>query len=222
MRLDLLHFARRVVAYRHWRLLKERVATELNDQGRDPAVKETLAFERAIRAACDPILDSFRSEFRAQVTELQDGLGLYAAIVRLSQRQFDVSVPQFALGLSIKRTALVMGVREATVRSTRRAAGRGGPAAEENADPWSRAAAPGAPGGGREAQVVYGLLVCAPATPGWPNPRASAAVLGPARRRRGRVRGGVGVTAGACRRWAGRARLVCRHRSRRRVRRLPG
>ncbi len=38
--------------------------------------------------------------------------------------------------------------------------------------------------------------MCAPAAPGWPNPRASAAVLGPARRRSGRVRGGMGVTAG--------------------------
>ncbi|MGV9933990.1 RNA polymerase sigma factor [Streptomyces olivaceoviridis] len=105
-----------------WRLLKERVAIELTDQGRDPAVKETLAFERAIRAACDPILDSFRSEFRAQVTELEDSLGLYAAIARLPERQFDVMVLQFALGFSTKRTALVMGVCEATVRSTRRAA----------------------------------------------------------------------------------------------------
>ncbi|WP_158013089.1 hypothetical protein [Streptomyces sp. Root369] len=32
------------------------------------------------RAACDPILDSFRAEFRAQVTEPEDTMGLYAAM----------------------------------------------------------------------------------------------------------------------------------------------
>ncbi|MFE6555159.1 hypothetical protein ACFVHS_43350 [Streptomyces sp. NPDC057746] len=72
-------------------------------------------FERAIRAACNPILDGFRDEFRAQVTELEDGLGLYAAMARLPERQFDVMVLQFALGFTTKRTALVMAVCEATV-----------------------------------------------------------------------------------------------------------
>ncbi|MEU0032346.1 sigma factor-like helix-turn-helix DNA-binding protein [Streptomyces sp. NPDC006335] len=107
-----------------WTLLKERVAAELEDQGRDAAARETLAFERAIRAACDPILDSFRAEFRAQITELEDTMGLYAAMARLPERQFDVMVLQFALGFPTKRAALVMGVCEATVRSTRRAAKR--------------------------------------------------------------------------------------------------
>ena len=107
-----------------WTLLKERVAAELEVQGRQAAALETLAFERAIRAACDPILDSFRAEFRAQVTELEDTMGLYAAMARLPERQFDVMVLQFALGFPTKRTALVMGVCEATVRSTRRAAKR--------------------------------------------------------------------------------------------------
>ncbi|MDH6436054.1 DNA-directed RNA polymerase specialized sigma24 family protein [Streptomyces sp. SAI-144] len=107
-----------------WTLLKERVAAELEDRGRQAAALETLAFERAIRAACDPILDSFRAEFRAQVTELEDTMGLYAAMARLPEHQFDVMVLQFALGFPTKRTALVMGVCEATVRSTRRAAKR--------------------------------------------------------------------------------------------------
>ncbi|GAA4050790.1 sigma-70 family RNA polymerase sigma factor [Streptomyces shaanxiensis] len=107
-----------------WTLLKERVAAELEAQGRPAAALETLAFERAIRAACDPILDSFRDEFRAQVTELEDSMGLYAAMARLPERQFDVMVLQFALGFPTKKTALIMGVCEATVRSTRRAAKR--------------------------------------------------------------------------------------------------
>ncbi|WP_420076948.1 sigma-70 family RNA polymerase sigma factor [Streptomyces sp. JL3001] len=105
-----------------WALLKERVAAELEAQGRPAAALETLAFERAIRAACDPILGSFRDEFRAQITELEDGMGLYAAMARLPERQFDVMVLQFALGFPTKKTALIMGVCEATVRSTRRAA----------------------------------------------------------------------------------------------------
>ncbi|MFE1849340.1 hypothetical protein [Streptomyces sp. NPDC059489] len=56
---------------------------------------ETLALERAIRAACNLILDGFRDEFRAQVTEREDGLGLYVAMARLPERQFDVMVLQF-------------------------------------------------------------------------------------------------------------------------------
>lgn len=107
-----------------WRLLKERVAVALADQGREPAALETLAFERATRAVCAPIFHGFRSAFRAQVNELEEGLGLYAAIARLPERQFDVMVLQYALGFTTKRTALVMGVCEATVRSTRRAAKR--------------------------------------------------------------------------------------------------
>ncbi|MET9762272.1 sigma-70 family RNA polymerase sigma factor [Streptomyces sp. NPDC006372] len=107
-----------------WTLLKERVAAELEDRGRQPAALETLAFERAIRAACDPILGSFRAIFRAQVTELEEGMGLYAAMARLPERQFDVMVLQYALGFPTRKTALVMGVCEATVRSTRRAAKR--------------------------------------------------------------------------------------------------
>ncbi|WSQ14968.1 sigma-70 family RNA polymerase sigma factor [Streptomyces sp. NBC_01231] len=107
-----------------WTQLKERVAADLEAQGKAPAALETMAFERAIRAACDPILDSFRAEFRAQVTELETGMGLYTAMARLPERQFDVMVLQFALGFPTKRTALVMGVCEARVRSTRRAAKR--------------------------------------------------------------------------------------------------
>jgi RNA polymerase sigma-70 factor (ECF subfamily) len=107
-----------------WTLLKERVAAELEDRGRPPAALETMAFERAIRAACNPILGSFRAEFRAQVTELEHSMGLYAAMARLPERQFDVMVLQYALNFPTKKTALVMGICEATVRSTRRAAKR--------------------------------------------------------------------------------------------------
>ncbi|MEV0523497.1 sigma-70 family RNA polymerase sigma factor [Streptomyces sp. NPDC050439] len=107
-----------------WTLLKERVASELEVQGREAATLEAPASERATCAACEPIMRNFRQEFRAQVTELEDSLGLYRAMAQLPERQFDVMVLQFALGFSTKRTALVMGVCEATVRSTRRAAKR--------------------------------------------------------------------------------------------------
>lgn len=107
-----------------WALLKERVWAELAIKGRDPAAAETMAFARAVRAATDPILDSFRAQFREQITELEETLGLFGAMARLPERQFDVIVLQFALGFDTRTTALVMGIREATVRSTRRTAKR--------------------------------------------------------------------------------------------------
>ncbi|MFJ9755623.1 hypothetical protein [Streptomyces sp. NPDC101149] len=45
-------------------------------------------------------------------------------MTRLLERQFDVMVLQLALGFTTKRTALVMAVCGATVRSIRRAAKR--------------------------------------------------------------------------------------------------
>ncbi|WP_055714801.1 RNA polymerase sigma factor [Streptomyces torulosus] len=113
-----------------WALLKERVASQLALQGREPAATETLAFERAIRAATGPLLDDFRAQFRQeytfdeQITELEDSMRMFAAMARLPERQFDVMVLHYALDFDTKLTALVMGVCEATVRSTRRTAKR--------------------------------------------------------------------------------------------------
>ncbi|MFK4184365.1 sigma-70 family RNA polymerase sigma factor [Streptomyces sparsogenes] len=120
-----------------WALLKERVAFELLLQGRNPAATEPLAFECAIRAATGPILDAFRDQFRKeftlseqelafseQISDLDDTMRLFAAMARLPERQFDVMVLHYALDFSTKTTALVMGVCEATVRSTRRTAKR--------------------------------------------------------------------------------------------------
>ncbi|MFJ9634449.1 RNA polymerase sigma factor [Streptomyces sp. NPDC101175] len=109
-----------------WAVLKQRVAAELALKGRTPTATETLAFTRAIRAATVPLLENFRSSFRAaygqQVAELEEGLGLYWHMARLSERHFDVLVLRDALGFSTKDTALVMGISTATVRSTRRTA----------------------------------------------------------------------------------------------------
>ncbi|MEU5161213.1 sigma-70 family RNA polymerase sigma factor [Streptomyces sp. NPDC020875] len=117
-----------------WALLKTRVADELALQGRAAsAATETLAFERAIKAATSPILDDFRTQFRAeydlaafegQVTELADSMRLFAAIARLPERQFDVIVLQYALDFDTETIARVMGMQKSTVRSTRRSARR--------------------------------------------------------------------------------------------------
>jgi RNA polymerase sigma-70 factor (ECF subfamily) len=109
-----------------WALFKQRVHGELDAQGRSPAITENLAFARAIRAATEPLLESFRASFHAEhgaeIAELEEGLGIYHHMVRLSERQFDVLVLRDALGFSTKETALIMGISEATVRSTHRTA----------------------------------------------------------------------------------------------------
>ncbi|WP_328354164.1 sigma-70 family RNA polymerase sigma factor [Streptomyces sp. NBC_00445] len=109
-----------------WALFKQRVHGELADQGRSPATTETLAFERAIQAASAPLLAAFRSAFHAEhgaeIAELEEGLGLFRQMTRLSERQFDVLVLRDLLEFDTKHTALIMGIREATVRSTRRTA----------------------------------------------------------------------------------------------------
>lgn len=109
-----------------WALFKQRVHGELAALGRSPATTETLAFARAMRAATEPLLASFRDSFHAEhadeIAELEEGLGLYRHMARLSERQFDVVVLRNALGFSTADTALIMGISEATVRSTHRTA----------------------------------------------------------------------------------------------------
>ncbi|MFK0168271.1 RNA polymerase sigma factor [Streptomyces sp. NPDC090306] len=109
-----------------WALFKQRVHGELAGQGRDPATTETLAFARAVRAATEPLLRSFRDTFQTEygdeIAELQAGLSLYSCMARLSERQFDIVVLRDALGFSTKETALIIGISEATVRSIRRTA----------------------------------------------------------------------------------------------------
>ncbi|MEU3792562.1 sigma-70 family RNA polymerase sigma factor [Streptomyces fructofermentans] len=109
-----------------WALFKERVHGELAAQGRQPATTENLAFARAIRAATEPLLTSFRTSFQVEhgreIAELEEGMGLYRHMARLSERQFDILVLRDALGFTTKETALIMGTAEATVRSVRRTA----------------------------------------------------------------------------------------------------
>lgn len=109
-----------------WALFKQRVHGELDAQGRSPALTENLAFARAIRAATEPLLESFRTSFHAEhgdeFAELEEGLGIYRHMARLSERQFDVLVLRDALAFTTRDTALIMGISEATVRSTHRTA----------------------------------------------------------------------------------------------------
>lgn len=109
-----------------WAMFKERVHGELAAQGRSPAATETMAFARAIRAATEPLLRSFRDSFHAEhsheITELEEGLGLYRHMTRLSERQFDIIVLRDALGFTTSETSLIVGISEATVRSIRRTA----------------------------------------------------------------------------------------------------
>lgn len=92
-----------------WALLKESVAGELRIQGRKPAVPETAMLQRVVRA----VLESSRQEFEV----IESALGLYPAIARLPERQFDVMVLRYVLGFSTDTVARIMGVTKATVRS---------------------------------------------------------------------------------------------------------
>ncbi|RMI43439.1 sigma-70 family RNA polymerase sigma factor [Streptomyces triticirhizae] len=91
-----------------WAILKISIADELGRRGRRPAL-EAAAFRRVSRRA----LEDFRRQFAA----LESALGLYAAIARLPERQYDVIVLQFVMGLAPDQVAQVMGIAAPTVRS---------------------------------------------------------------------------------------------------------
>lgn len=97
-----------------WGIFKSAVAERLILTRRAPAMPQTAAFHRVTRT----LLESYREKFAV----LESALGLYAAIARLADRQFDVIVLQYVLGHPTRHTASIMGITEATVRSHRRAA----------------------------------------------------------------------------------------------------
>ncbi|MEU2516456.1 RNA polymerase sigma factor [Streptomyces syringium] len=92
--------------------LREEIAKLLAARGRDVALVETAAFA-AVREAT-----------RARMGVLESALGLYAAITRLPDRQYDVVVMHFVLGYPVRRVAGIMGLSPATVRSHVRGARR--------------------------------------------------------------------------------------------------
>lgn len=94
-----------------WTFFKSVLAEELEWLGRDSAMPETAAFELVKR----DLLDSVRTEFSV----MESSLGLYPAIARLPERQFDVMVLLYVLGYDMDKTAHIMGVACTTVRSHR-------------------------------------------------------------------------------------------------------
>ncbi|UQA90689.1 sigma-70 family RNA polymerase sigma factor [Streptomyces halobius] len=94
-----------------WAHLKEAVDEVLIAQGRDSAMAETAVFHRVARA----VLEDARDEFAA----MESSIGLYPAIARLPGRQFDVMVLHYVLDCSTAKTASIMGITDATVRSHR-------------------------------------------------------------------------------------------------------
>ncbi|MEU6114495.1 sigma-70 family RNA polymerase sigma factor [Streptomyces sp. NPDC047117] len=84
--------------------LKEAIAQRMPKHKRQPFVA-SAAFAAARKAS------------RAQLNILESQLGLYAAIARLPERQYDVIVLRFVLGYNPKQVAHIMGVTYATVRS---------------------------------------------------------------------------------------------------------
>jgi DNA-directed RNA polymerase specialized sigma24 family protein len=96
-----------------WKLLKQRVSQQQRADGHELAMVETAAFAHAaLRADQDRFAD------------LESGIGLYAAISRLPERQYDVIVLQSVLGYPTDKTARTMGVAQAAVRTHMRLAKR--------------------------------------------------------------------------------------------------
>ncbi|ARZ66683.1 hypothetical protein SMD11_1018 [Streptomyces albireticuli] len=65
-----------------------------------------------------------RDATRTRLQALESRLGLYAAITRLPERQYDVIVLRYILGYPATRVAEIMGISPATVRSHARGARR--------------------------------------------------------------------------------------------------
>lgn len=93
-----------------WTVLKEHVAHWLGERGLRPQLAETAAFHTAVRKA---LLHELRDEFAV----LEGEIGLYAAIERLPERQYDVVVLRYVLGCSEEEVAGYLGFETATVRS---------------------------------------------------------------------------------------------------------
>ncbi|MFI5757278.1 RNA polymerase sigma factor [Streptomyces sp. NPDC051569] len=100
-----------------WAVLKEEVARWLSEHDLRSALVDTAAFEAAARKLLLP-------EPRDQFTILQGELVLYAAISRLPERQYDVVVLRYVLGVPDEVVADYMGLDVATVHSQARHARR--------------------------------------------------------------------------------------------------
>ncbi|MGJ5748580.1 sigma-70 family RNA polymerase sigma factor [Streptomyces puniciscabiei] len=63
------------------------------------------------------VMEVFRGPFREHMAFMESRIGLYEAIARLPERQFDVVLLHYILGYDFGKTAKLMGIRQATVRS---------------------------------------------------------------------------------------------------------
>jgi RNA polymerase sigma factor (sigma-70 family) len=94
-----------------WALLKEHVARR-RESGRT-ALVETAAFALTLGRS---VLE--------ELGELEHSIGLFAAIARLPERQYDAIMLRYVLGFPDATVAYLMGVPQTTVRSTVRWARR--------------------------------------------------------------------------------------------------
>ncbi|GAB2609750.1 SigE family RNA polymerase sigma factor [Streptomyces capparidis] len=123
-----------------WGVLKEHVAEWLQARGRPSAMVETAAFA----AAVSRMLDVSRERFAV----LESRIGLYSAISRLPERQYDVIVLRYVLGYSDPKVAWFLGIQENTVRSHARWAKRR--LSKELGVAWRDGEPDGRPGAGRD------------------------------------------------------------------------
>lgn len=93
-----------------WTVLKEHVARWLGARGLRPRLAATAAFHAVRRKV---LLHELRDEFAV----LEGEIGLYAAIGRLPERQYDVVVLRYVLGCSEEEVAGYLGFDTAAVRS---------------------------------------------------------------------------------------------------------
>ncbi|MEV7681395.1 sigma-70 family RNA polymerase sigma factor [Streptomyces sp. NPDC088341] len=94
-----------------WAVLKEEVARWLDEHGApEPLLADTAAFHAAIRKLLLP-------DTNDQFAVLEGEIGLYTAISRLPERQYDVVVLRHVLQVPDEEVAEYMGIEIATVRS---------------------------------------------------------------------------------------------------------
>ncbi|WP_189105724.1 RNA polymerase sigma factor [Streptomyces camponoticapitis] len=93
-----------------WSLLKEEIHRWLDERGLEPLLVGTAAFHAAIGKLLP-------HEPRDEFAVLEGELGLYGAIACLPERQYDVIVLRFVLGMDEEHVAEYLGIELATVRS---------------------------------------------------------------------------------------------------------
>jgi len=105
-----------------WTVLKEHVARRLGERGERPRLADTAAFQAAVRKV---LLSELRDEFSPDEFSVLEGeIGLYAAITRLPERQYDVVVLRYVLGCTEEEIVDYLGFDAASVRSHLRFAKR--------------------------------------------------------------------------------------------------